>query len=747
LRLSPSRLRLPTALLIAAVAGALLSISLPPVGLWPVVFVAPIPLLWLVRGSRPGRASLCGFAFGFAYFGALLYWILLFGELGWAALVILSAGFTAAFGALAPAVWRPERPLLGTLGLAGLWTVIEWIRGMIPLGGFGWGQLGVTQVDAPALPLASVGGVWALSFSVVVVSGLLLLAGERWGSGRRARALVLAIGAVAVAVMPAAIPLPAPNGRAVEVAAIQVDVASVQDLVGADEDAAVARLNIDRHLELTPDPPDLVVWGEGALDPGVTADPLLMSAVSQAIATVGAPTIAGAVTVDPDGAERTVTLAFDGAGENVDRYAKVKLVPFGEYVPFRKQLGWISAIDQVPVDRVPGDDVTLISLPGLPPIGTPICYENSFPSIDRQMTREGAGFLVVVINNASYDRTAASEQHLQMSRLRAVENGRWVVHAAVSGISALIDERGDVVDSRGLFEPATMREMVRASDRRTLFTRLGDWVPWGSAVLVVGMIALPRGRGRPRGEPGPLPSRPRTLVILPTYNERATIGAVLDGLRATGADLDILVVDDGSPDGTGEIVRERSQTDPRVRLVERPRKSGLASAYAVGFERAIAEGYDLAVEMDSDLSHRPEELPRLLGAAQRHHMVIGSRYIPGGSVTNWSRSRVALSKAGNRYARFCLGFDIHDATSGFRAYRREALEEIIATPITSDGYGFQIELAYRAWNLGLSVGEAPISFREREHGQSKISRRIVVEALWLVTLWGLRARFRPDRAP
>ena len=746
MRLSPSRLRLPAALLIAAVAGALLSISLPPVGLWPVVFVAPIPLLWLVRGSRPGRASLCGFVFGLAYFGALLYWILLFGELGWAALVIMSAGFTAAFGALAPAVWRREHPLLGTLGLAGLWTVIEWIRGMIPLGGFGWGQLGVTQVDAPALPLASVGGVWALSFSVVVVAGLLLLAVERWGSGRRARALALAFGAVAVAVVPAAIPIPAPNGRTVEVAAIQVDVSSVQDLVGVDEDVAVARLNIDRHLELTQDPPDLVVWGEGALDPGVTADPQLMSTVSQAIATVGVPTIAGAVTDDPDGTERTVTLAFDATGGIVDRYVKVKLVPFGEYVPFRKQLGWISATDQVSVDRVPGDEVTLISLPGLPPIGTPICYENSFPSIDRQMAREGAGFLVVGINNASYDRTAASEQHLQMSRLRAVENGRWVVNAAVSGISAFIDERGGVVDSRGLFEPATMRAVVRASDRRTLFTRLGDWVPGGSAVLVVGLIAFPRGRRRPRREPGPLPSRPRTLVILPTYNERATIGAVLDGLNVAEADLDLLVVDDGSPDGTAEIVRERSQTDPRVRLVERTRKSGLASAYAVGFERAIAEGYDLAVEMDSDLSHRPEELPRLLEAAAQHHMVVGSRYVPGGSVTDWSRARVALSKAGNLYARLCLGFDIHDATSGFRVYRREALEEITATPITSDGYGFQIELVYRAWNHGLSVGEAPISFREREHGQSKISRRIVVEALWLVTLWGLRARFRPDPA-
>ena len=256
---------------------------------------------------------------------------------------MMSAGFTAAFGALAPAVWRREHALLGTLGLAGLWTVIEWVRGMIPLGGFGWGQLGVTQVDAPALPLASIGGVWALSFLVMVVAGLLLLAWERWGSGRRAAALVLAVAALVLAVVPAAIPIPAPDGRTLDVATIQVDVASVQDLVGADEDVAVARLNIDRHLQLADDPPDLVVWGEGALDPGVTSDPLMMTAVSQAIATVGAPTIAGAVTDDPDGTQRTVTLAFDATGKIVDRYVKVKLVPFGEYVPFRRELGWISA--------------------------------------------------------------------------------------------------------------------------------------------------------------------------------------------------------------------------------------------------------------------------------------------------------------------------------------------------------------------------------------------------------------------
>jgi apolipoprotein N-acyltransferase len=744
LRLSPSRLGLPLALLISAASGALLSLSLPPAGVWPLVWLAPIPLLWLVRTARPGRAALCGFVFGIAYFGALLYWILLFGELGWAALVLTSGAFMAAFGALAPAVWRRGHPILGTFGLAALWTVVEWIRSMVPVGGFTWGQLGVTQVEAPGLPLASIGGVWALSFAVLLASGFLLLGLERWGSGRRASAAWLLAATVGVAVVPAAIPIPEPDGRTLDVAAIQVDVASVRNLGGAEEDAAVAQLNIDRHLQLANDPPDLVVWGEGALDPGVTGDPALMARVQQAIASVGAPTIAGAVIDDPNGAEHTSTLAFDGTGRVVDRYDKVKLVPFGEYVPFRRELGWISATDQVPVDRIPGTDVRPVSIAGLPVIGTPICYENSFPTIDREMVADGAGFLVVVINNASYGHTAASEQHLQMSQLRAVENGRWVVHAAVSGISAFIDPDGDVVESRGLFEPSTMRAQIRASSRETPYTRFGDWVPWGSLVLVLGLFAFPRGRRRPARQPGALPDRPRTLVILPTYNERATIERVLDGIGAIEGDIDVLVVDDGSPDGTGALVHARAETDPRVTLLERPRKSGLASAYATGFERAIADGYDLAVEMDSDLSHRPEELPRLLEAARRHDLVIGSRYVPGGSVTNWSRARVALSKAGNLYARFCLGFRVHDATSGFRVYRTSALREITASPVSSDGYGFQIELVYRAWYLGLDIGEAPISFREREHGESKISRRIVVEALWLVTVWGLRARFRPD---
>ena len=234
-------------------------------------------------------------------------------------------------------------------------------------------------------------------------------------------------------------------------------------------------------------------------------------------------------------------------------------------------------------------------------------------------------------------------------------------------------------------------------------------------------------------------------MILPTYEERATIEQVLAGVRADPHDVDVLVVDDSSPDGTAGAVRDVMATDPHVRLVQRATRSGLASAYLEGFRIALDQGYDLIVEMDSDLSHDPAELSGLLDAAATGaDLVVGSRYVPGGSVTNWSRARVALSRAGNVYARLMLGIPLHDATSGFRVYRRGLLADLVTDPIASEGYGFQIELVMRAWRLGATVTERPITFREREHGHSKISRRIVVEALWLVTVWGISERSRPS---
>jgi hypothetical protein len=416
-------------------------------------------------------------------------------------------------------------------------------------------------------------------------------------------------------------------------------------------------------------------------------------------------------------------------------------VPFGEYVPWRSRLTWIDAISQIPVDRTPGASIHAISQPGVPPYGTPICFENAFPSIPRQMVIDGAGFIVVPVNNASYGFTAAAEQHLQMSQMRAVETGRWVVDAAVSGISAFIDPRGVVTSRTGLFETTVLRGDVFVSSERTPYVRFGDWVPILSLGIVLVAFLAPRRRRPMLPAPEPIDRPARALAILPTYEERDTIERVVRGVLAAPG-VDVLVVDDSSPDGTGDVVRRIAADEPRVRLLERPAKSGLASAYLEGFRVAVDEGYDAAIEMDSDLSHDPSELPSLLDAADRFDLVVGSRYIAGGSVTNWSRARVLLSRAGNAYARMMLGLSIHDATSGYRVYRRRLLEALLERPFAAEGYGFQIELVLRADRAGFHVGEAPITFREREYGRSKISRAIVAEALWMVTKWGFQLRTR-----
>jgi dolichol-phosphate mannosyltransferase len=252
---------------------------------------------------------------------------------------------------------------------------------------------------------------------------------------------------------------------------------------------------------------------------------------------------------------------------------------------------------------------------------------------------------------------------------------------------------------------------------------------------------MPRKRRQERRAPRSLEGDPRVLVVLPTYDERPTIEQVLTGVLAAGPTVQVLVVDDASPDGTGDAVRAFMATEPRVRLMSRSSKSGLATAYLEGFHTALAEGHDLVVEMDSDLSHDPEQLPALIAAASDGaDLAIGSRYVPGGSVSNWSRLRVALSRAGNVYARTALGLPIRDATSGFRVYRRPLLEHLVRDGVHSDGYGFQVELALRSYRDGWTLREVPITFREREHGRSKISRRIVAEALWLIARWGVRLR-------
>jgi dolichol-phosphate mannosyltransferase len=231
----------------------------------------------------------------------------------------------------------------------------------------------------------------------------------------------------------------------------------------------------------------------------------------------------------------------------------------------------------------------------------------------------------------------------------------------------------------------------------------------------------------------------RTLVIVPTHNEAENIGTILDRLTDAVPDADVLVVDDASNDATRAIVAERVAADARVRLVERDVKRGLGDAYLFAFARGLDEGYDAMVEIDADLSHDPVVLPTMLDLAARGiSLVIGSRYVPGGTVVGWPRRRTWLSRWGNRYAAIVLGLAVNDATAGYRVYRADALRRIGLDDLQASGYGFQVEMTYRAVRAGLGVVEVPIAFRDRVAGQSKMDRRVVVEAFRLVTAWGIR---------
>lgn len=232
----------------------------------------------------------------------------------------------------------------------------------------------------------------------------------------------------------------------------------------------------------------------------------------------------------------------------------------------------------------------------------------------------------------------------------------------------------------------------------------------------------------------------RAVIVIPTFNERDSIATIVHRVRAAVPTADILIVDDNSPDGTGAIADALAQQDTQVHVMHRLGKEGLGAAYLAGFAWALQHGYEVIVEMDADGSHQPEQLPQLLDALAEADLVLGSRWIRGGGTQNWSKSREFLSRGGNRYTRALLGMPVHDATGGFRVFRASTLRQLDLHEVASQGYCFQVDLAWRAAQRGLRIVEVPITFVERSAGESKMSQRIVVEALWRVTIWGIDDR-------
>jgi dolichol-phosphate mannosyltransferase len=235
----------------------------------------------------------------------------------------------------------------------------------------------------------------------------------------------------------------------------------------------------------------------------------------------------------------------------------------------------------------------------------------------------------------------------------------------------------------------------------------------------------------------------RVLVLLPTYNEIDNIEEVLRRTRAALPDADVLVIDDGSPDGTADRAEKLDVELAGIEVLRRASKAGLGSAYRAGFRIGLARGYDVMIEMDADLSHDPAVLPELVAAIEAGaDLAIGSRYVPGGAIPDWKWARRAISRGGCLYARSVLGLSVHDATAGLRAYRRDILQLIPLAAVRADGYGFQVEMTYLTERAGGRVVELPITFRDRTLGRSKMSLRIVVEAFVLVAWWGVRDRLR-----
>jgi dolichol-phosphate mannosyltransferase len=232
----------------------------------------------------------------------------------------------------------------------------------------------------------------------------------------------------------------------------------------------------------------------------------------------------------------------------------------------------------------------------------------------------------------------------------------------------------------------------------------------------------------------------RVVMVVPTYNEADNLEWILSRLRRAQPAVDVLVVDDGSPDGTGEIADRLAAADSHVKVLHRTEKGGLGAAYLHGFRWALHEGYDVIGEMDADGSHQPEELGRLLDGLAHADLVIGSRWVPGGSVVNWPFSREALSRGGNLYVRLLLGIRVRDATAGYRLFRRSTLEKIDLETVQSTGYVFQTELVTRALQAGLTVAEVPIEFVERVRGASKMSGAVAAESMKRVTRWGVHVR-------
>jgi len=512
--------------LAALVSGALLAAAFPALDLGPLALVALVPLLLATETVRPRPAAALGYLAGLTFFGLHLLWIAQFlswtgavAWLAWGALSAVEAAFFAAFFALVPAT----RPLGAwrLLVLPACWAVLELVRAYHPLGGFPWGLLAVSQHGGgPLLPLARVVGGFGLAAVIVAVNLAVALwlralrATAREGSWRPRVAALVGLPLLVAGLLGArlAVPAaPAPSGPPLDVVVVQAGLRGGHGLAQGQTTEQVFANHVRRTEALAGapgGPPDLVVWGEGAADADPLTNPDRLAAVTRAARAAGAPILLGASTRLDATHLATEGLLFTPEGRLADRYQKRRLVPFGEFVPFGSVLSRLipATREGVPYDKVPGHRLEPLLIDGVP-VGPLICWESAYPGDARQLTREGARLLLVMTNNASFGTGSGPRQHLAAGQLRAVESGRTIVQAAVTGISAVIEPTGATRQETGLYQDTVIRVQAEQRTGVTPYVRFGRVVEAGLVGIMVGGLVLAgllwRGRRGGVGRPGP----------------------------------------------------------------------------------------------------------------------------------------------------------------------------------------------------------------------------------------------------
>lgn len=488
----PARRTRPSWLRLAAAfgAGILVALSFPPIDLGPLVLVALVPLLWSWRGARPAHAALYGFAYGVACFGAELAWVRYFGAVAVVPFVAALAGTIALVGAIVAALAR--KGIASPWIVAATWTFVEALFGRWPLGGFAWCNLGVSLHDVPAArALASLGGVLLVSFVIVAGNAFLLdlVVGLRARRTHRAGGFRPVAYAAAGLVGLLLFALVADAARYEPTVTGRLRYALLQ---GDDQELSLAgqtaQLLTPAHLSLADELDgdyDLIVFPESSLDTDPQTDAGLRRQLQQIAAEHDSAVLVNARTPGTDGMVRNSNLLYTPSGKLQGVYSKQHLVPFGEYVPWRDQLGFIGELRQIPYDFQAGDSTKVFDVKGTP-VGSVICFESAFGPLVRDSVRAGAQAIVVSTNNRSYRRSGNSAQHLANSQMRAAETARPVLQASVSGISAVIDPDGTVHDTTELFTRTIVQGTIGTTTGETPYVRFGDWIVALSALVLLG---------------------------------------------------------------------------------------------------------------------------------------------------------------------------------------------------------------------------------------------------------------------